>query len=79
MYRLSSDMNYTLLISIFLITIAMLNLFQDSLPAKPFSVIKAQVEFELGRSLQSVFSHVDETPLACASIAQVRSRSISLN
>lgn len=44
---------------------------QDSLPAKPFGVIKAQVEFELGKPLQSVFSHVDEIPLACASIAQV--------
>jgi ABC1 atypical kinase-like domain len=44
---------------------------KDSLPPKSFSVIKAQVEFELGRPLSSVFSHVDEKPLACASIAQV--------
>ena len=45
---------------------------KDSLPPKPFNVIKGQVEYELGgKPLYSVFSSVDEAPLACASIAQV--------
>jgi aarF domain-containing kinase len=51
---------------------------QDSLPPKPFSVIKAQVEHELGgRKLFTVFSRVDEEPLACASIAQVHRAQLS--
>jgi hypothetical protein len=44
---------------------------QDSLPPKPFPIIKAQIENELKRPLNSVFRSVDEMPIACASIAQV--------
>jgi aarF domain-containing kinase len=44
---------------------------QDSLPPKPFTIIKAQIESELKREIHSVFRSVDELPIACASIAQV--------
>ena len=45
---------------------------QDSLPARKFDDIKALVEAELCQPLSAVFDHVDEEPIACASIAQVR-------
>ena len=45
--------------------------FQDSLPARPFREIKAQIEQELGKPLESIFLHVEPMPIACASIAQV--------
>lgn len=44
---------------------------QDSLPARPFVDIKNLVEAELGKPLHLIFRHVEETPIACASIAQV--------
>lgn len=44
---------------------------QDSLPAPPWSETVATIESELGRPLGSVFSSVDEKPLAVASIASV--------
>jgi predicted unusual protein kinase regulating ubiquinone biosynthesis (AarF/ABC1/UbiB family) len=44
---------------------------QDSLPPRPFTEIRRHVERELRAPLQSIFSSVDEVPLACASIAQV--------
>ena len=44
---------------------------QDSLPARPFVDIKNLVEAELGKPLHLIFHHVEETPIACASIAQV--------
>jgi ubiquinone biosynthesis protein len=44
---------------------------QDALPTRPFSTIKATVERELKAPLGELFSWVDETPLATASIAQV--------
>jgi cytochrome P450/predicted unusual protein kinase regulating ubiquinone biosynthesis (AarF/ABC1/UbiB family) len=45
--------------------------FHDAVPPRPFSEIAEQIERELGRSLAEVFSTVDETPLAAASLAQV--------
>ena len=44
---------------------------QDSLPPRKFEDIKRQIEFELGVPVETVFSSIDPTPLACASIAQV--------
>ena len=44
---------------------------QDSLPARPFVDIKNLVEAELGKPLHLIFHHVEEKPIACASIAQV--------
>lgn len=42
----------------------------DRLPVVPFEQVRAQVEGELGRSLEAMFASVDETPLGSASIAQ---------
>lgn len=39
----------------------------------PFSVLREVIERELKRPLHEVYAHVDETPLASASIAQVHS------
>ena len=43
----------------------------DAVPPKPFDVIRAAVESELGKPLSAVFVEFDETPLASASLAQV--------
>jgi predicted unusual protein kinase regulating ubiquinone biosynthesis (AarF/ABC1/UbiB family) len=44
---------------------------QDEVPAVPFPAIRALAESELGATLERVFSFVDETPLAAASLGQV--------
>ena len=44
---------------------------QDAVPPVPFSAIKEQVEQSLGADLDDIYTDVDETPLAAASIAQV--------
>ena len=44
---------------------------QRQAPAMPFAEIKAQVEKELGKRLDKIFKHFDETPFAAASIGQV--------
>lgn len=44
---------------------------QRQAPAMPFAEIKAQVEKELGKPLNKIFKHFDETPFAAASIGQV--------
>lgn len=43
----------------------------DQVEALPFSYIRETVEGELGQPLEAVYAHVDERPLASASIAQV--------
>ncbi len=43
----------------------------DSVPPRPFSTIRHQVEKELRRPLRAVFAEFDQTPLASASLAQV--------
>jgi ubiquinone biosynthesis protein len=51
--------------------IAELSQLQDAAPRVPFAAIRAQVERELGGTLEALFSTFDEEPVASASIAQV--------
>ena len=44
---------------------------QDRVPPRPFEIIRAQIESELGRPLETAFSDFDPAPLAAASLAQV--------
>jgi predicted unusual protein kinase regulating ubiquinone biosynthesis (AarF/ABC1/UbiB family) len=44
---------------------------QRQAPPMPFVEIKAQIEKELGKPLNDIFTHFDETPFAAASIGQV--------
>lgn len=43
----------------------------DRVPPRSFASLRRHVEAELGRPVEEVFAHVDEEPLAAASIAQV--------
>jgi predicted unusual protein kinase regulating ubiquinone biosynthesis (AarF/ABC1/UbiB family) len=43
----------------------------DRVPPRPFAIIRAQIERELRRPLDSVYAEFDPTPLASASLAQV--------
>lgn len=43
----------------------------DSTPPMPWRVVRPMIEAELGKPLSAVYSSVEETPLAAASIAQV--------
>jgi predicted unusual protein kinase regulating ubiquinone biosynthesis (AarF/ABC1/UbiB family) len=43
----------------------------DAVPPKPWHVVRAAVENELGKPIDAVFSEFDETPIASASLAQV--------
>ena len=49
----------------------------DKTPKLPFSYIKQVVETELGKPLADIYSWVDETPLASASIAQVHAAKLT--
>lgn len=51
--------------------IAELKELQDNVPPVPFEELRAQVEKELGAPIDELFDHLDETPLATASIGQV--------
>lgn len=51
--------------------LAELKKLQDDVPPEPFSVIRQQVEQELGCALSDVYASFEEAPLASASIAQV--------
>jgi len=44
---------------------------QDRTPSTPFNEIKGVIEVESGISIDELFDHIDETPIASASIAQV--------
>lgn len=43
----------------------------DQAPATPYNVIKAELEKELGQSIDELFETFDANPLGSASIAQV--------
>lgn len=51
--------------------ISELRLLQDKLPPFPGRTARALIEAELGRSIDEVFSELDEAPVAAASVAQV--------
>jgi ubiquinone biosynthesis protein len=44
---------------------------RDQVPPEPFGSVRQVIEEDLGRPLEDVFTHVERTPLAAASIAQV--------
>lgn len=44
---------------------------QDKAPPFPYETVKSIIEEELGRPLPEVFYSLTETPMACASVAQV--------
>ncbi len=44
---------------------------QDDVPSCPFEEIRRQIELELKAPVETVFAHLEETPLAAASIGQV--------
>jgi predicted unusual protein kinase regulating ubiquinone biosynthesis (AarF/ABC1/UbiB family) len=48
-----------------------LSALHDRVPPRPFAAIRARVESELGRPLESVFAEFDPVPIAAASLAQV--------
>lgn len=52
-------------------------LLRDRVPPEPFETVRQVVEAELGRPLESSFSHFDRTPLAAASIAQVHAATLA--
>jgi ubiquinone biosynthesis protein len=45
--------------------------FHDAVPPRPFADVRRWIERELGRPFDEVFAHMDEVPLAAASLAQV--------
>jgi ubiquinone biosynthesis protein len=49
---------------------------RDQVPAEPFEVVKNTIESDLGARLNDIFVHVDTTPLAAASIAQVHAATL---
>lgn len=51
--------------------IYLLKQLQDSLPPRPLKEVSQTIEKELGKSVNDIFSHFVEAPLATASLAQV--------
>jgi predicted unusual protein kinase regulating ubiquinone biosynthesis (AarF/ABC1/UbiB family) len=51
--------------------VTVLSRLQDRVPPRPFEVITAAIERELGRDWRHAFAELDPTPLAAASLAQV--------
>ena len=46
-------------------------LLRDKVPAESFTTVRRIIEEDLGRPLEAVFAHIETTPIAAASIAQV--------
>ena len=51
--------------------VAPLRQLHDRVPARPFAALRDHVEHELGKPVDAVFSHVEPTAIAAASLAQV--------
>lgn len=51
--------------------VAVLATLEDRVPPRPFASIRARIERELGRPLPEVYAHLEEAPMAAASLAQV--------
>lgn len=51
--------------------ISELSKLQDKAPHFPYETVISIIEEELGRPLPEIFSSIEETPMACASVAQV--------
>ena len=49
---------------------------RDQVPAEPFETVKRTIESDLGARLNDVFVHIESTPLAAASIAQVHAATL---
>lgn len=49
---------------------------RDQVPAESFEVVQRTIEADLGARLNDVFLHIDTTPLAAASIAQVHAATL---
>ena len=49
---------------------------RDQVPAEPFEVVRNTIEADLGARIADVFLHIDTTPLAAASIAQVHAATL---
>ena len=49
---------------------------RDQVPAETFDVVQRTIESDLGARINDVFLHVDTTPLAAASIAQVHAATL---
>lgn len=43
---------------------------QDQIPARPFSEVRDRILRELGKPPEEIFEHIEETPIAAASIGQ---------
>jgi len=56
--------------------VAEFRLLRDKVPPERWVDIHRIIESELGQPLEAVFAHVDETPLAAASIAQVHAATL---
>jgi len=48
-----------------------LKVLHDRVPPRPFPIVRARIEHDLGRPLEAVFAEFDPAPIAAASLAQV--------
>jgi ubiquinone biosynthesis protein len=51
--------------------VSQFRLLRDRVPAEPFEMVRETLESELAGPLEETFSHIEHTPIAAASIAQV--------